>query len=146
MVPWPFIGVYHLLSLSPVRPNSNRRPIFMTFTRIIVYSTPAAQAMMETLALLCLLVQLAGALIVLPQTNAVGNSTSRKCRFPAVYNFGDSNSDTGGASAALLEVTAPNGETFFRYPSGRRCDGRLIIDFVGRFRKNVCTFMGKFKH
>ncbi|CAK9169220.1 unnamed protein product [Ilex paraguariensis] len=54
----------------------------------------------------------------------------RKCGFPAVYNFGDSNSDTGGLSAALDEVPPPNGETFFGKPSGRFCDGRLIIDLI----------------
>lgn len=55
-----------------------------------------------------------------------------RCKFPALYNFGDSNSDTGGRSAALGEVPLPNGETFFGAPSGRFCDGRLIIDFIGK--------------
>ncbi|KAJ9683438.1 hypothetical protein PVL29_019144 [Vitis rotundifolia] len=50
--------------------------------------------------------------------------------FPAVYNFGDSNSDTGGRSAALVQVPPPYGQTFFRKPSGRLSDGRLIIDFI----------------
>lgn len=64
---------------------------------------------------------------------AIGDTTtmsSRKCKFPALYNFGDSNSDTGGRSAALGEIPPPNGETFFHKPSGRACDGRLIIDFI----------------
>lgn len=55
------------------------------------------------------------------------------CGFPAIYNFGDSNSDTGGISAALNAIQPPNGETFFGHPSGRACDGRLIIDFIGNF-------------
>ncbi|XP_022938610.1 GDSL esterase/lipase At3g27950-like isoform X1 [Cucurbita moschata] len=55
---------------------------------------------------------------------------SGKCGFPAVYNFGDSNSDTGGISAAFNAIQPPNGETFFRRPSGRACDGRLIVDFI----------------
>nr|XP_016499769.1 PREDICTED: GDSL esterase/lipase At3g27950-like [Nicotiana tabacum] len=50
--------------------------------------------------------------------------------FPAIYNFGDSNSDTGGKSAAFHEVQPPNGETFFNRPFGRVCDGRLIIDLI----------------
>lgn len=57
---------------------------------------------------------------------------SRSCGFPAVYNFGDSNSDTGARSAALGVVPPPNGVTFFEKPSGRVCDGRLIIDFIGK--------------
>ncbi|GAV67958.1 Lipase_GDSL domain-containing protein, partial [Cephalotus follicularis] len=52
------------------------------------------------------------------------------CGFPAIYNFGDSNSDTGGISAAISEITPPNGVTFFGNFSGRACDGRLIIDFI----------------
>nr|GLL38453.1 GDSL esterase/lipase At5g14450-like [Ipomoea trifida] len=59
-----------------------------------------------------------------------GGVPQRRCWFPAVYNFGDSNSDTGGRSAALGEVRPPNGETFFGKPSGRYCDGRLVIDFI----------------
>lgn len=57
------------------------------------------------------------------------------CGFPAVYNFGDSNSDTGGISAAFDVIQSPNGITFFGHPSGRACDGRLIIDFIGNLSK-----------
>ncbi|XP_051143966.1 GDSL esterase/lipase At5g14450-like [Andrographis paniculata] len=53
-----------------------------------------------------------------------------QCSFPAIYNFGDSNSDTGGSSAAFDLVPPPNGESFFGRPAGRECDGRLIIDFI----------------
>ncbi|KAK8933607.1 GDSL esterase/lipase [Platanthera zijinensis] len=52
------------------------------------------------------------------------------CEFPAVFNFGDSNSDTGGLSATFGPAPPPNGETFFGRPSGRYSDGRLIIDFI----------------
>ena len=54
-----------------------------------------------------------------------------KCSFPAIFNFGDSNSDTGGLSAAFGQAPPPNGETFFHTPSGRYSDGRLVIDFIG---------------
>ncbi|KAF6135946.1 hypothetical protein GIB67_006838 [Kingdonia uniflora] len=51
--------------------------------------------------------------------------------YPAVFNFGDSNSDTGGLVAGVAEqLNPPNGQTYFRNPSGRFCDGRLIIDFL----------------
>ncbi|XP_038714205.1 GDSL esterase/lipase At3g26430-like [Tripterygium wilfordii] len=52
------------------------------------------------------------------------------CNFPFVVNFGDSNSDTGGLSAAFGQAPPPNGETYFRSPAGRFSDGRLIIDFI----------------
>lgn len=54
------------------------------------------------------------------------------CRIPAIYNFGDSNSDTGSGSSAFSRVPPPFGETFFGKPSGRVSDGRLIIDFIGK--------------
>ncbi|XXG59371.1 hypothetical protein AAC387_Pa04g1471 [Persea americana] len=52
--------------------------------------------------------------------------------YPAIFNFGDSNSDTGGlVSAGIGEpLDLPNGATYFHKPSGRFCDGRLIIDFL----------------
>jgi hypothetical protein len=57
----------------------------------------------------------------------------RNCSFsyPAIFNFGDSNSDTGGLSAAFGQAPPPNGITFFHTPAGRYSDGRLIIDFIG---------------
>ncbi|XP_043701606.1 esterase-like [Telopea speciosissima] len=52
------------------------------------------------------------------------------CEFPAIFNFGDSNSDTGGLAAAFTPPKSPYGETFFHAPAGRYSDGRLIIDFI----------------
>jgi hypothetical protein len=53
------------------------------------------------------------------------------CHFPAIFNFGDSNSDTGGLSAVFGQAPPPHGESYFHHPAGRYCDGRLIIDFIG---------------
>ncbi|CAL2235154.1 unnamed protein product [Prunus armeniaca] len=39
--------------------------------------------------------------------------------FPAIFNFGDSNSDTGGLAASLLPPPPPYGETYFHMPVGR---------------------------
>lgn len=55
-----------------------------------------------------------------------------ECSFRAIFNFGDSNSDTGGLSAVFGQAPPPNGETFFHSPAGRVCDGRLLIDFIGK--------------
>ncbi|KAK8529371.1 hypothetical protein V6N13_102294 [Hibiscus sabdariffa] len=52
------------------------------------------------------------------------------CQFPAIFNFGDSNSDTGGLSAAFGQAPPPNGFSFFGHPAGRYTDGRLVIDFI----------------
>ncbi|ONK71937.1 uncharacterized protein A4U43_C04F13940 [Asparagus officinalis] len=57
-------------------------------------------------------------------------SSSSCCNIPALFNFGDSNSDTGGFSAAFGPLPPPYGETYFGMPAGRGSDGRLIIDFI----------------
>ncbi|KAK1386838.1 Alpha-fucosidase 1 [Heracleum sosnowskyi] len=53
----------------------------------------------------------------------------RACHFPAIFNFGDGNSDTGGFTATFGSSPRFYGQTFFKGPSGRSCDGRLVIDF-----------------
>lgn len=59
------------------------------------------------------------------------NAVSQCAETPVSFIFGDSNSDTGGLSAGLGFVMGPpNGRTFFHKPTGRSCDGRLIIDFL----------------
>ncbi|XP_008221893.1 PREDICTED: GDSL esterase/lipase At3g26430-like [Prunus mume] len=55
---------------------------------------------------------------------------STSCKFPAIFNFGDSNSDTGGFSAVFGQARPPHGESYFHGPAGRYCDGRLVIDFI----------------
>ena len=56
-----------------------------------------------------------------------------KCDFEAIFNFGDSNSDTGGFWAAFPAQSGPFGMTYFNRPAGRASDGRLIIDFLGNY-------------
>ncbi|OMP04423.1 Lipase, GDSL, partial [Corchorus olitorius] len=57
----------------------------------------------------------------------------------SIFNFGDSLSDTGNlvaisrleSGAQLPEIAfPPYGRTFFHRPTGRCCDGRLILDFL----------------
>jgi len=59
---------------------------------------------------------------------------SKKCEYPAIYNFGDSNSDTGAVYATYTTVEPPNGISYFGSTSGRASDGRLIIDFISKFK------------
>ncbi|KAM7268621.1 hypothetical protein ACFE04_010787 [Oxalis oulophora] len=70
----------------------------------------------------------AGVLLVL--SLVLSTAASQPCEYPAIYNFGDSNSDTGGISAAFVPIPSPYGLGFFHKPAGRDCDGRLIIDFI----------------
>nr|CAD1822254.1 unnamed protein product [Ananas comosus var. bracteatus] len=60
----------------------------------------------------------------------LGRLTEAKCKFPAIFNFGDSNSDTGGFWAAFPAQPGPFGMTYFKKPAGRASDGRLVIDFL----------------
>ncbi|KAF5185176.1 GDSL esterase/lipase [Thalictrum thalictroides] len=60
----------------------------------------------------------------------VKGNDPNSCNFQAIYNFGDSNSDTGGISAVYNPIPSPNGQTFFGKPAGRVSDGRLVIDFI----------------
>ncbi|GMY21422.1 GDSL esterase/lipase At1g54790 isoform X4 [Fagus crenata] len=63
--------------------------------------------------------------ILLPLANSIDFN------YPAVFNFGDSNSDTGELTAGLgFSLAPPNGENYFKPPTGRFCDGRLILDFL----------------
>ncbi|KAK4388094.1 GDSL esterase/lipase [Sesamum angolense] len=65
------------------------------------------------------------------QTGVAYFQSRSGCRFSAIYNFGDSNSDSGSVSATFGRLRPPYGQTFFGKPSGRYSDGRLIIDFIG---------------
>lgn len=59
------------------------------------------------------------------------------CDFQAIYNFGDSNSDTGATSAAFWPTPPPYGVNYFGRPAGRYSDGRLIIDFIGTYNTTI---------
>ncbi|KAJ0989299.1 hypothetical protein J5N97_007655 [Dioscorea zingiberensis] len=64
-------------------------------------------------------------LLIIPSTDA-------RCTIPAIFNFGDSNSDTGGFWAAFPAERYPFGMTYFKKPVGRASDGRLVIDFLAQ--------------
>ena len=90
-----------------------------------------------TLSLLSeIIVHFRKVLVVLLVTMAMLSSClteDSKCEFKAIFNFGDSNSDTGGFWAAFPAQSGPFGMTYFNKPSGRATDGRLIVDFLGKF-------------
>ena len=58
------------------------------------------------------------------------------CKFPAIFNFGDSNSDTGGLFAMSLKTPTPPPpyeETHFHKTATRFLDGWLMISFMGMY-------------
>ncbi|TXG54658.1 hypothetical protein EZV62_019914 [Acer yangbiense] len=105
-------------------------PTFVSFCLCFKKKIKKNQATMDSVRPFCVLIMV----LVLGSTGismvVICDASTERCKFPALYNFGDSNSDTGGISAAITEVPPPNGETFFGHPSGRFSDGRLIIDFI----------------
>ncbi|KAG4940194.1 hypothetical protein JHK87_044065 [Glycine soja] len=60
------------------------------------------------------------------------DSSYSLCDFEAIFNFGDSNSDTGGFHTSFPAQPAPYGMTYFKKPVGRASDGRLIVDFLAQ--------------
>lgn len=60
-------------------------------------------------------------------------------QFEAIYQFGDSLSDTGNlvregpAGAATPFARLPYGETFFHRPTGRCSDGLLMVDYFATY-------------
>ncbi|XP_050902910.1 GDSL esterase/lipase At5g45910-like [Lathyrus oleraceus] len=54
--------------------------------------------------------------------------------YEAIFNFGDSISDTGNEATLHppMPINSPYGSTYFKHPSGRLSNGRLIIDFIAQ--------------
>ncbi|XBI14784.1 hypothetical protein VPH35_057316 [Triticum aestivum] len=71
-------------------------------------------------------------LLVVLKRSAGARSDDSPCGFPAIFNLGDSNSDTGAFPALFPAVQPPYGRTFFGMPAGRQSDGRLTIDFMAQ--------------
>ena len=76
-----------------------------------------------------------GAGLAAPAPPVARREKEQAQRPPVVlFNFGDSNSDTGGVAAAGgIRIMPPEGRTYFRCPTGRLSDGRVIIDFFCEF-------------
>ncbi|GLU14180.1 hypothetical protein SLE2022_307650 [Rubroshorea leprosula] len=72
-------------------------------------------------------------------TTSQHESIKSKQKHVAMFVFGDSVFDPGNNNFLNISVTQgkanfpPYGETFFHYPTGRFCDGRIIPDFTASF-------------
>ncbi|KAL6627170.1 hypothetical protein ACP70R_030896 [Stipagrostis hirtigluma subsp. patula] len=76
-------------------------------------------------------------LALLSSSEPVASSSVRVRRYDSIFSFGDSFADTGNnpvvfrrCSVSDAATRPPYGSTFFGRPTGRNCDGRLIIDFL----------------
>lgn len=100
-------------------PNIRKSRLLSAFPKDSVTAPPISMALLYSLHSLAFLCSFWPTVIPL------------SLNYPVVFNFGDSNSDTGGLVAGkAFPMTQFNGETYFHEPSGRFCDGRLIIDFL----------------
>ncbi|GMN43591.1 hypothetical protein TIFTF001_012789 [Ficus carica] len=73
--------------------------------------------------------------IYLYSWKVLSSSSCKPEQYNDIFNFGNSLSDTGnflltGAFAYTPVGKLPYGLTFFRHPTGRFSDGRLMIDFI----------------
>ncbi|XP_048441069.1 GDSL esterase/lipase At5g14450-like [Pyrus x bretschneideri] len=58
------------------------------------------------------------------------------CQFPAMYNFGDSNSDTGSFSATFYRLPSPYGYTFFGKPSAQKLGFPFLSAYLNSIGAN----------
>ncbi|CAA0816475.1 GDSL esterase/lipase [Striga hermonthica] len=87
----------------------------------------------HTLACICI-----APLLILLSFSTPKPANADKTHFKKIYAFGDSYTDTGntrsntGPSGFMFVSNPPYGSTYFRRPTNRYSDGRLVIDFVAR--------------
>ena len=85
-----------------------------------------------------------------PFSNSVQLDGSKLClseKHASLFIFGDSFFNAGNnnyinKTAAFQANFAPYGETFFKYPTSRFFDGRLISDFIGKI--DICCCISFF--
>ena len=73
-----------------------------------------------------------GFLLLVHASNA---NILKRCQFDAIYQLGDSISDTGNLireDPSSLFARPPYGQTCFNRSTGRCSNGLLMIDFIGK--------------
>jgi hypothetical protein len=80
-----------------------------------------------------LLTLIAFSLLLFPR--CIGAHPLKVCMFDAIYQLGDSISDTGNLireNPAVAFARLPYGETSFKKATGRCSNGLLMIDYIGK--------------
>ncbi|KAG2695648.1 hypothetical protein I3760_07G022100 [Carya illinoinensis] len=116
-----------LLILFPCFIFKTRVPFLFPFEHRAMASTLTVSSLLLTLNALLLL-------FLLPQCMTDAQPDLMACKFDAIYNVGDSMSDTGNLvreNSALPFARLPYGETFFKNATGRCSNGLLMIDYIG---------------
>ncbi|PON99123.1 Lipase [Trema orientale] len=90
---------------------------------------------MKFLSILITISSLNSGTLVLLVSSTISTSAPQPAYYNAIFNFGDSLSDTGnflrsGALAFPNIGKLPYGITFFGHLTGRCSDGRLVVDFL----------------
>lgn len=119
-----------LLILFPCFIFKTRVPFLFPFEHRAMASTLTVSSLLLTLNALLLL-------FLLPQCMTDAQPDLMACKFDAIYNVGDSMSDTGNLvreNSALPFARLPYGETFFKNATGRCSNGLLMIDYIGKNR------------
>lgn len=108
----------------------------------------AAKARLNSVSLVCFLRVVV--LLLLSSTcrgtkSASEHSTSTK-HGVAFFIFGDSFLDPGNnnyINTTTLDQANfwPYGETYFKFPTGRFSDGRLVSDFIGKLAKQRFAYL-----
>jgi hypothetical protein len=79
---------------------------------------------------------------VMASGGGAASSTAALKKYNAMFTFGDSMEETGNICAASSNKTEldvltcthpPYGQTYFGRPSCRWCDGRVVVDFIGKY-------------
>ncbi|WVZ72881.1 hypothetical protein U9M48_021272 [Paspalum notatum var. saurae] len=130
------------LSAGDHLPPTHRRPSTGTAASTMADLLPGAAAVVSSLLLLVLLLLSSTSELVaagapsLELELELGGARAR-WRYDSIFAFGNSYTDTGNNPEVFAwydifnpVMRPPYGSTFFGHPTGRNCDGRLIIDFI----------------
>uniref|UniRef100_A0A0D9VUB5 Uncharacterized protein n=1 Tax=Leersia perrieri TaxID=77586 RepID=A0A0D9VUB5_9ORYZ len=96
-------------------------------------STSLSSSTPTTMLLLFLLICTHAVTTTTAEFDNDGHLVSGCGGFTRMFSFGDSITDAGNLATVNPTGTFnmfPYGETFFGHPTGRFCDGRLIVDFI----------------